>query len=94
MKPGGKLVLELPCLDKVLNYISDCINNKIEISPTYSLFVFWGDPKYKNEFMVHKWGYTTRMLEDLLVECGFKDIQFEEPRYHFKSRDMRVTARK
>jgi len=92
LKPGGRLILELPCLDKVLFYITNCINNKIEISPTFSLFVFWGDPKYKNEFMVHKWGYTMKMLEDLLLECGFSNIEFEEPRYHFKDRDMRITA--
>lgn len=94
LKSGGKLILELPSMDKVLNYITYCMNNKIEISASMGWFVFWGDPKYRNEHMVHKWGYTKQSLRELLEQLGFKDIEFEKPNYHFEMRDMRVVAYK
>lgn len=94
LKPGGKLILELPCMDKVLNYIYQCMQNKIEISPSMGWFVFWGDPKYQDPLMVHKWGYTKDMLRKTLEAAGFRDIEFSTPRYHFDIRDMRVEAYK
>lgn len=94
LEPGGALILELPCMDKVLHYVTHCMTKNLPMSPAFSWFVFWGDPNYRNEFMVHKWGYTKEMLRALLVDAGFVDIEFQEPRYHFKERDMRVVALK
>jgi SAM-dependent methyltransferase len=94
LKPGGKLVLELPCMEKVLNYIYNCMREKVSISPSMAWYVFWGDPKYQDPHMVHKWGYTKDSLRGVLTQSGFRDIEFEAPRYHFPIRDMRVTCRK
>jgi predicted SAM-dependent methyltransferase len=92
LKPGGKLVLELPCMEKVLNHIYVCMQNKAPISPSMSWFVFWGDPKYQDPYMVHKWGYTKDMLKQSLESAGFRDVTFETPLYHFPMRDMRAVA--
>lgn len=92
LKPGGKLILELPCMDKVITHLYQCVKEQKRISPTMSWFVFWGDPKYRHEAMSHKWGYTVAMLHEALSEAGFVDIEFSEPRYHFPFRDMRVEA--
>lgn len=94
LKPGGKIVLELPCMEKVLNHIYLCMQNKLPISPSMGWFVFWGDPKYNDPHMGHKWGYTKPMIQAKLEEAGFKDVKFESPRYHFEIRDMRVEAYK
>jgi predicted SAM-dependent methyltransferase len=94
LKPSGKLVLELPCMDKVLNYIYSCIKAKAEIHPAMGWSVFWGDPKYKDPHMCHRWGYTKQMLRELLESVGFRDISIEAPRYHFEMRDMRAVAYK
>jgi predicted SAM-dependent methyltransferase len=94
LKPGAKLVLELPCMDKVINYLHECVQQNIPISPSFSWFVFWGDPKHHDPLMVHKWGYTQQMIETELAAAGFVDIVFTEPRYHFPMRDMRVEAMK
>lgn len=90
LKPGGKLILELPCMDKVISYIHNCITQNLPISPSFSWFVFWGDPKYKDPYMVHRWGYTKAMLEEALTLAAFREVTFMEPRYHFPQRDMRV----
>lgn len=92
LKPGGDLILELPCMEKVISYLVKAVKNHQPISPTYSWFPMWGDPKYKNEGMVHRWGYTSQMLRELLVRAGFKGIKLEEPNYHFPQRDMRMVA--
>lgn len=92
LKPGGKLILELPSMDKVLNHIFQCMQQKLEISPTMSWHVFWGDPKYRDPFMVHKWGYTKQSLKQTLEAAGFRDVTFEKPRYHFEMRDMRAVV--
>lgn len=94
LKPGGKVVLELPCMEKILNYIRSCMNEGMQLSPTFSWFALWGDPRNKSVPMCHKWGYTKHMIKGKLLEAGFKDVEFEKPNYHFKSRDMRVVGYK
>lgn len=92
LKPGGKLILELPSMDKVLRYVTDCVNRNQPMAPFMSWFAFWGDPKYRSVEMCHKWGYTYLMLKELLSQAGFTGIEQQEPRYHFAIRDMRVVA--
>lgn len=92
LKPGGKIVLELPCMDKVLRGIQNSLNEGLLLSPTSSWFVFWGDPKYRDPAMVHKWGYTIKALKELLALVGFENIASMEPQYHFPARDMRMEA--
>lgn len=94
LKPGGTLILELPCMDKVLRYISRCLTEGVDINLAFSWWAFWGSPKHKSAPMCHKWGYTEQMMIDLLARVGFVNIQVESPRYHFKERDMRLTAQK
>lgn len=94
LRPGGKLILELPCLDKVYQYIYICMKHGIKVPDFTGKFVFWGDPKHKCDLMVHKWGYHKSDIEMLLSACGYKNITITEPRYHFKERDMRVEASK
>ena len=90
LKPGGKMILELPCLDKVFAYTADCIKTKTPLMPFMTLLALYGDPKHKAEPMTHKWGYFQEMLRDLLQVVGMREITFMPPRYHFKCRDMRV----
>lgn len=94
LKPGGTLILELPCMDKVLNYIRRCLNEAVPVNLAFSWWVFWGDPKHQSVPMCHKWGYTEHMMKELLERVGFVNVQLEAPRYHFKERDMRLTAQK
>jgi predicted SAM-dependent methyltransferase len=94
LKPGGTLILELPCMDKVLSYIMRCMQHGVPPNQSFSWWAFWGDPRHRSAPMCHKWGYTEFMIRELLERVGFVNIQLETPRYHFKERDMRVTANK
>lgn len=94
LEPGGSLVLELPCMDKVLHYITKVVAEKQQLIPAFSWWAFYGDPRQKSVPMTHKWGYTKRMIKDLLESVGYVDVTITKPRYHFVDRDMRVEARK
>jgi SAM-dependent methyltransferase len=89
LKPGGKLVLELPCLDKIAQLIVDGERN-IRLT-TMGLY---GDPRDKKPDMMHQWGWSKAELTDALVGVNFQDIQVREPIFHMAARDMQVTARK
>jgi SAM-dependent methyltransferase len=92
LKPGGKLILELPCMDKVIGYMHSMIKCRQPFSPGMTWFALWGDPKYEDPLMVHKWGYTRDMLTKLVTDAGFANAEIMEPRYHFPIRDMRLEA--
>jgi len=92
LKPGGQLILELPCMDKVIEHMYLSMSQGIPMSKAMSWYVFWGNPKYRDPLMVHKWGYTKEMMIETLKGCGFKDPVYSEPKYHFPQRDMRVKA--
>jgi hypothetical protein len=94
LKPGGKLILELPCMDKVFSHIAACVLENKPMKMAFTVLPLWGDPRYKDPAMAHKWGYCKADLAQLLTDAGFIDVQDEEPRYHFPVRDMRFTAKK
>lgn len=94
LKPGGKMILELPCLNKIFSYIADAVSNSVNIQPFMTTLAIFGDPKHNAEAMCHKWGYFTESLVELLEEVGMKEIEVCVPRYHFPFRDMRIECKK
>ena len=94
LKPGGKLILELPCMDKVLHYMSECLRLKAPMDIQMTWYALYGDPGHRRVEMMHKWGYTKTMIVEELQQAGFVDVKIEKPRYHVAIRDMRVTATK
>lgn len=94
LKSGGLLVLEMPCLDKIIRNFAQCLIDKRPIDPRMTLFGLFGDPGYENEEMMHKWCYSQAELASILENQGLIDIKSEPPQTHQKNRDMRMTARK
>lgn len=90
LKPGGKMILELPCMDKVFGYAIKCAQGNELMQMFMTLFAMYGDPKHKSVAMTHKWGYFTKPLTELLARVGMREIQVVTARYHFPFRDMRV----
>lgn len=87
LKPGGKLILEMPCLEKIIGHLNhDIIDTRL------TLWGLFGDPKHKDPHMMHHWCYSIHMLDVLLTKCGFEDIRTGEPVFHKKERDMRCQA--
>jgi predicted SAM-dependent methyltransferase len=94
LRPGGKLALELPCMDKVFHYIAKQYHKKQPIKNRFSTLPIWGDPIYKDPAMMHKCGYFKHDMAKLLDAAGFDQIQNVPARYHFPERDMRWEARR
>lgn len=90
LKPGGKLAVELPCLDKVLWHFA---NGSPE---NFTLWPLYGDPNtHKDgEPALHKWCWSVAQFRKVLKAAGFDDITEEKPHYHQPSRDMRFVCRK
>jgi predicted SAM-dependent methyltransferase len=95
LKTGGKLILELPSMEKIIGNFIDGVNAP---GGVVNMRITWwglfGDPSYKDPYMMHQWCYTKGMIQEAIKSAGFKDVEFFEPRYHKTCRDMRVTAYK
>ena len=94
LKPGGKMILELPCADKVFGYVVQCIQKGESMAEFMTLYALYGDPKYKDPVMCHRWIWFTEPLHRMLESVGMREITDCDPRYHFPFRDMRIESLK
>lgn len=86
LKQGGKLILEMPCLDKIAQMIV-AGNENIRMT----LFGIFGDINEPSIHMRHKWCYTKKEIQTVLEMCGFS-VDVTDSIYHVPTRDMRATA--
>lgn len=90
LKPGGKLIIECPDLQKTILHMANG-----ETRPELTMWPLYGDPRYGDPLMCHKWGYTPNSLSKLMDYVGFKDITEEPAQFHMKEiRDMRLIGTK
>lgn len=94
LKPGGQLILEMPCLDKVLRLMNHYAQQGKAAEPRLTIWALYGDPGYRVEAMMHRWCYSVDELTRILTDLGLQDIREEEPQTHIRIRDMRVVATK
>jgi len=93
LKPGGKLVIECPCLDQVIEAMSSFGDNQnVYMRCMLALYgdTFTGYGKYMN----HHWCYSHSEMQAVLEGLGFVDIKHSKAHYHVPWRDMRVECRK
>lgn len=108
LKPGGLLVLELPCLDKIVHQLHTVSHlpfsqrlyelpdgRKVDIYDA-CLDGLYGDRREKDREMMHHWCYSRGEIQNLLSleHQEFSQVFIVEPKYHRPFRDMRVEARK
>lgn len=93
LKSGGLLVIEVPCFDKIMRMYAHKILDGKDIGLNWK-FWLWGDPRFNDEKMLHKWCYGVDELGDILYGLGFDNVQLEPAQTHIKERDMRMTATK
>lgn len=86
LKPGGKLILELPCLEKIAKMIVEGVE-QVELT----LFGIFGDTRDASPYMRHQWCYTSKELARIFEGSGF-EVKISDPVYHIKARDMRMTG--
>lgn len=90
LAPGGEMVLELPCRDKVFGMIAQGVDD-----PRLVLFPLYGDPRtHRTTADVHRWIWSKVEVALLMRDAGLVDIKSEEPQYHVPIRDMRIVGRK
>lgn len=89
LKSGGKLVIEVPCLNKMAQRIVDGEKNL-----RFTTLGIFGDPRDPKPDMMHAWAYTKEELTEIIAQAGFTDVQYMEPKFHFPQRDMRIEATK
>jgi predicted SAM-dependent methyltransferase len=89
LKPGGRLILELPDLVKCCRAV---LQGR---EPRRGLWGLYGDPGYRDELMMHRWGWTPEELITELRAAGFRKVKLRDPEFHGrkKDRDMRIEAR-
>lgn len=97
LRPGGKMILECPNLisaaeEFLKNPDSAALGGK---EGQRSMWVFYGDPAWKDPLMIHRWGYTPRSLATVMHSAGLVDLRQEPAIFKLREpRDMRITGRK
>ena len=94
LKPGGTLVLEMPCFDKILGYMIEKGTTGEPMDARLSLWGLYGDPCYESEEMTHKWCYCMAEITAVMEDAGCEMIMIEAPKTHIAMRDMRAVGKK
>lgn len=95
LRPGGKIILECPNLMTACEEFLKDPDKKCQAGSeaNNTMWVFYGDPAWKDPLMCHRWGYTPKSLAELLRTVGFSGIKQEPAEFKMREpRDMRITA--
>jgi len=92
LKPGGRLFVECPCLDKIARWLiadklDDATRDRLTVIGLYG--EYWRGPG-----MQHLWCFSAAELRSLMFGAGFGDLVFMQPLFHIHQRDMRVVGTK
>lgn len=88
LKPAGRLVIELPCWDKVQALVSAGAPENM------TRWALYGEPKTHKDGIpaLHKWCWSRGEMAGILEHVGFTGVQEETPLFHQPARDMRFIA--
>jgi len=89
LKPGGQMIIEVPCLDKIIGQFI-----KFDGCPPIKLGMggLYGKVDHKDKRMAHHWCYSVSQLKALMSHIGMKEVEEKDPKYHIANRDMRIEA--
>ena len=97
LRPGGVMILECPNLAtacaELLKGPDQFAGPGAEGQRT--MWVLYGDPKWQDPLMVHRWGYTPQSLQRLMEEAGLVNVRQEPAQFKLREpRDMRFVGEK
>jgi SAM-dependent methyltransferase len=95
LKPGGRMVVECPNIRSACEtFLQDPERfSREDQEGQRTMWVFYGDPKWKDPLMIHRWGYTPESLKALLAEAGLREVRQEPAQFKLREpRDMRVVG--
>lgn len=97
LKPGGRLVLELPDALKCARNLLDLARKGGKPLQQQAMWGLWGDDTLRDPHMIHRTGWWPESLAAYLSARGFGRITHPPTEWHpagRKHRDMRIEARK
>ena len=95
LKPGGRVILECPNLLHAAKQILDDPEGRSGPGKEgqTTMWVFYGDPNWKDPLMCHRWGYTPASLQRVLKEVGFSKVSQQPAQFKRREpRDMRIVG--
>jgi SAM-dependent methyltransferase len=93
LKPGGRMILECPNLETACR---ELLQNPDGLSgageeAARTMWVFYGDPKWQDPLMCHRWAYTPMSLARIMHEAGLENFVREPAQFKAgEPRDMRI----
>ena len=97
LRPGGRMVIECPNLVSACERYLD-LEKEIghgESEPQRTMWVFYGDPRWKDPLMTHRWGYSPEGLAQLMRSVGLVNVRQEPAQFKLREpRDMRLVGEK
>lgn len=97
LKPGGLMILECPNLLEAARELLNKPETGAGAGPEgqRTMWVFYGDPAWKDPYMIHRWGYTPLSLIQLMHDAGLVNPRQEPAMFKLREpRDMRVVGEK
>lgn len=97
LKPGGRMIVECPNIQSACQTFLEnpAQFSKEDRNGQRTMWVFYGDPAWKDPLMIHRWGYTPESLKELLTEVGLADVRQEPAQFKLREpRDMRIAGTK
>jgi SAM-dependent methyltransferase len=95
LKPGGRMIVECPNIRSACDtFLQDPLEGAHgDQRGQRTMWVFYGDPAWKDPLMIHRWGYTPESLRELLAGAGLEDVRQEPAQFKMREpRDMRVVG--
>ena len=95
LKTGGPMILECPNLQSACQQFLRDPEAFAGPGPEgqRTMWVFYGDPRWRDPLMVHRWGYTPRSLGQVMAEAGLVDIHQAPAQFKLREpRDMRIVG--
>jgi SAM-dependent methyltransferase len=97
LRPGGAMILECPNLLSAVAEIAQDPVNACGPGPEgqRTMWVLYGDPRWKDPLMCHRWAYTPLSLAQVMQEAGLVNLRREPAQFKLREpRDMRVVGEK
>ena len=58
-----------------------------------SMWVLYGDPRWRDPLMTHRWAYTPKSLATVMHQAGLRELRQEPAQFKLREpRDMRITG--
>ncbi len=89
LNAGGRLNLEMPDIVKSCRNIADGFTKAGKHVDQMGLWGCFGDPRLKDPYMCHRYGWTFKTIAPLVEAAGFVDIVEAKTQFHPCGRDMR-----